>query len=318
MELTFIQAALIYASELTLLSIGFTLTYLTAKIPNFAHGTYAGIGIYVAYTFVKVFGLSPYYGFPFAFLLGGVISVVVYIFIIGTLMKMGSGSIVLTIATLAIQIFLTALINIFAYWVMLEYHQYAQGFLLKENDFQFAGWPGIFIVAISISIVTVIILHFALTKTKIGIAMRATAEDPELSSVLGININRIQLFSWFITGGLACLAGAMIPLWFQSGTATGSSIITSIMAGSLLGGFESVYGAILGGFTVGISEIVLTYLGQLYIGTWVGEYRTLIPMAFLVIVLLIEPRGFQGFYDRYMASRVKVKPTIQEETKKVD
>ena len=53
------MAALVYASELTLLSIGFTLTYLTAKIPNFAHGTYAGIGIYVSYTFSKIWGLSP-------------------------------------------------------------------------------------------------------------------------------------------------------------------------------------------------------------------------------------------------------------------
>ena len=55
-------AALVFASELTLLSIGFTLTYLTAKVPNFAHGTYAGIGIYVSYTFSKIWGLSPYLG----------------------------------------------------------------------------------------------------------------------------------------------------------------------------------------------------------------------------------------------------------------
>ena len=54
--------ALIFASELTLLSIGFTLTYLTAKIPNFAHGTYAGVGIYVSFTFSKIFGMSPYIG----------------------------------------------------------------------------------------------------------------------------------------------------------------------------------------------------------------------------------------------------------------
>ena len=84
MDIAFIQGALIYASELVLLSIGFTLTYLTAKIPNFAHGTYAGIGIYVVYTFVKVFGLSPYAGFPVAFIFGGLVSIVVYILVIDT------------------------------------------------------------------------------------------------------------------------------------------------------------------------------------------------------------------------------------------
>ena len=59
MDITICFMAITYAAELTLLSIGFTLTYLTAKIPNFAHGTYAGFGIYVSYTFAKFFGINP-------------------------------------------------------------------------------------------------------------------------------------------------------------------------------------------------------------------------------------------------------------------
>jgi len=316
--------AITYASELTLLCIGFTLTYLTAKIPNFAHGTYAGFGIYVSYTFAKFFHISPYMGFPLAFLIGGLISLAVFKLVFGTLAKMGSGAIVLTIATLAIQIFLGAILNIYAYSFVAFFGQYATGFLLKEWDFVVAGSiAGIFFVAIGISIAVVLVLHYLLTRTKLGIAMRATAEDPELASVLGININNIQLFSWFVTGGLACLAGAMIPMWFMSSPTTGSGIITSIMAGSLLGGFENVYGAIVGGFTIGISEIMFTLAGQLTLGTWFGEYRPLVPMTFLIIVLLIEPRGLQGFYERYKASRTKPKaaeaapaaPTEKEEKK---
>ena len=166
-----------------------------------------------------------------------------------------------------------------------------QAFLLREWDFKIGEISGIFFVSIGISIVTVIILHYLLTKTKMGIAMRATAEDTELASVLGINIVNIQLFSWFLTGGLASLAGAMMPFWFQSSPTTGSAIITSIMAGSLLGGFDSIYGAIIGGFTIGLAEVMLTLAGQLLIGNWFGEYRPLIPMFFLIAVLLIEPRG---------------------------
>jgi branched-chain amino acid transport system permease protein len=304
MDLTIWIQAITFASELTLLSIGFTLTYLTAKIPNFAHGTYAGYGIYVSYTFAKFLGINPYIGLPFAFIIGGLISVIVFKLVISTLTKMGSGSIVLTIATLAIQIFLGALLNIYAYAFIAFYSQYATGFLLKEFDFKVGDISGIFFVSIGISIVSMALLHYLLTRTKMGIAMRATAEDPELASVLGININNIQLFSWFLTGGLACTAGAMIPFWLQSSPATGSGIITSIMAGSLLGGFESVYGAMIGGFTIGMSEIMLTLAGQMLFGTWFGEYRPLIPMVFLIIVLLIEPRGLQGFWERYQKSRV--------------
>ena len=297
------MAALVFASELTLLSIGFTLTYLTAKVPNFAHGTYAGVGIYVSYTFAKIWGLSPYYGFPLAFIIGGIVSVVIYKLVIGVLTNMGGGAIVLTISTLAIQIFLTAFIQIYAYYLRERFSTYAMAFLLKENDFSIAGFPGIFVVSMTLTISLVLALHYMLTRTRIGVAMRATAEDPELASVLGINTDQIQLFSWFLTGGLACLAGAMIPLWFQSTPQSGAMIITSIMAGSLLGGFDSIYGSVIGGAIVGMSEILLTTWGQALIGVWVGEYRPLIPMIFLVTVLLIEPQGLQGAWMRFAATQ---------------
>lgn len=291
-----------FASELTLLSIGFTLTYLTAKIPNFAHGTYAGVGIYVSYTFAKILHMSPYIGFPLAFVLGGIFSVIIYKLVIGVLQSLGGGAIVLTISTLAIQIFLTGLIQIYAFWLRARYTTYAMAFLLKQFDFELGGFPGIFIVSMSLTAISVVTLHYMLTRTKIGIAMRATAEDPELASVLGININNVQLFSWFLTGGMACLAGAMIPLWFMSTPQSGAMIITSIMAGSLLGGFESVYGAVIGGFIVGVSEIMLTTWGQALLGPWVGEYRPIVPMIFLVAVLLIEPEGLEGAWKRFKAS----------------
>jgi branched-chain amino acid transport system permease protein len=297
------MAALVYASEITLLSIGFTLTYLTAKIPNFAHGTYAGVGIYVSYTFAKIWGLSPYLGFPVAFIVGGLFSVIIYKLVIGVLTNMGGGAIVLTISTLAIQIFLTALIQIYAYYLRERFSTYARAFLLKENDFMVAGFPGIFVVSLTLTVFSVVALHFMLTRTRLGVAMRATAEDPELASVLGINIEQIQLFSWFLTGGLACLAGAMIPLWFQSTPQSGAMIITSIMAGSLLGGFDSIYGSVIGGAIVGMSEILLTTWGQAVIGVWVGEYRPIVPMIFLVAVLLIEPQGLQGVWSKFAATQ---------------
>jgi branched-chain amino acid transport system permease protein len=296
------MSAIVYAAEITILSIGFTLTYLTAKIPNFAHGTYAGFGIYTVFTLTRIYGISPYIGFPIAFIIGGLVSILVYVIVIQVLSRMGGGAIVLTIATLAIQIFLTASLLIYAFWIRTVYSTYTVGFMLKENDFVLFDMPGIFTVSFSICVAVVILLHYMLTKTKTGVAMRATAEDPDLASTLGIDINRIQLFSWFLTGGLAALAGAMIPLWFSSNPSTGSMMITSIMAASLLGGFNNVYGAIIGGLAIGLSEILLTFWLQQNIGMWVGEYRPLIPMIFLVAILLIEPAGLQVVYERIMAS----------------
>jgi branched-chain amino acid transport system permease protein len=291
-----------YSSLVTILSIGFTLTYLTAKIPNFAHGTYAGIGIYVSWTISKILGYSPYIGFPLAFVFGGITSVIIYLLVINVIKRLGGGAVVLTISTLAIQILLTSLINIYVYGVREMYGTYGMGFMLKEYDFSIGGFRGIVVTSFSSVIIIVILLHILLTRTRTGIAMRATAEDPELSSILGININNIQKLSWFLTGGLACLAGAMYPLWFQSYPASGDYMITSIMAASLLGGFDNIYGSIIGGFGVGISEIIFTSWLQNTIDPGLGRWRPLIPMIILVVVLLFEPRGLTGVYERIKAS----------------
>jgi branched-chain amino acid transport system permease protein len=289
---------------ITILSIGFTLTYLTAKIPNFAHGTYAGVGIYVVWTLSKIYGFSPYLGFPIAFIVGGIVSLILYILVIRVITQLGGGAVVLTISTLAIQILLTAILSIYVYWARGIFGTYGMGFMLKEFDFTIGGYQGIFPMSLLICLVVVVVLHVLLTRTKTGIAMRATAEDPELASVLGINIDMIQKMSWFLTGGLACLAGAMYPLWFQSYPKSGAGIMTVIMAGSLLGGFDNIYGAIIGGFGVGFSEIVLTAWLQKVLGPWVGRWRPLVPMVILVAVLLFEPRGMTGLYERIKASPI--------------
>lgn len=293
-----LASALIFASLITLLSIGFTLTHMIAKIPNFAHGTYAGIGIYVSYTFCKIMNFSPYLSFPVAFVVGGIISVIIYLVIINVLSKLGGGLVIMTISTLAIQILLTAFLNIYAFWLRAKYKTYAQAFLLKKYDFKIGGYQGIFPVSIIMCIFISISLHYLLNKTKIGTAMRATSENSALASILGINTHHIQIISWFIIGGIASLAGAMIPMWFLAGPMTGSWLITSIMAGSLLGGLDTIYGAIVGGFTVGLSEILITRWAQTAIGIWIGEYRPMIPMIVLISVLLFEPRGLYGIYDR--------------------
>ena len=293
-----------YSSLITILSIGFTLTYLTAKIPNFAHGTYAGVGIYVVWTLSKIYGFSPYIGFPLSFVIGGFVSLLLYVLVIRVITRLGGGAVVLTISTLAIQILLTAILSIYVYWARGIFGTYGMGFMLKEYDFTIGTYPGIFPMSFLICFVVVILLHILLTRTKTGIAMRATAEDPELASVLGINIDMIQKLSWFLTGGLACLAGAMYPLWFQSYPKSGAAIMTSIMAGSLLGGFDNIYGAIIGGFGVGFSEIVLTAWLQKQLGPWVGRWRPIIPMLILVVVLLFEPRGMTGLYERVKASPI--------------
>jgi branched-chain amino acid transport system permease protein len=293
------MSAITYASMITILSLGFTLTHMTAKIPNFAHGTYAGFGVYVTWTLVRVCHVFPYYGFPLAFLLGGVIGIILYNIVVATLRRMGGGTIVLTIATIAIQIFLSQGLHIYAFWSRETFGLMSYGFLLKTNDMQIFGFQGIFVVSVLMVSGIVVALHWMLTRTKIGIAMKATAEDPGLASVLGIDINRIQILSWFLTGGMAALAGSMVPLWFMGSPIVGGGLLSSCMAGSLLGGLDNIYGAVLGGFSIGVVEIILTGQLQRWVGLWVGEYRPLVPMIATILVLLVEPAGMSGALEKW-------------------
>lgn len=292
-------ASLGYASVLSILCMGFNLTYLTSNIPNFAHGTYMGIGMYVSYIFWKMLNLSPYAGFPLAFLLGGAVGVLFYITVFRTLSRRGASTIVLTVATLAVQILLTAVIYIFAFWIREKYRVYTMGFRLTKCDFKIVGYPGIFPVSVGMCFVAAIVLHRMMTMTRVGVAMRAAAENQELAAVMGVNTSRIRMLSWFIAGGIASISGAMYPFYSLSGPYIGARIITTIFSASILGGLGSIYGALIGGFGLGLSEILFTFwLKRLFDAPWIGEYRPLIPVFVLAFVLLLEPRGLICLYER--------------------
>jgi branched-chain amino acid transport system permease protein len=262
------------------------------------------MGVYITYTVFKQWGMNPYVGFPVAFLFGGAVGFFLYITVVNILRRMGGGQIVLTIATMAINIFLVAGVNIYATWIRMLTGRYAYNFMVKEGDFMLYGQRGITYVAFAICLSTAVLLHLFLTRTKMGIAMRATAEDPGLASIIGINTERIQQISWFLTGGMACLAGTMFPFWFLGTPGVGASLLSACMAGSLLGGVESAYGAIMGGFIVGFAQVLLTTFLMQNIGEWTGEYRTMIPMLILIFVLLFEPRGMIGIIERFRRSKI--------------
>lgn len=295
--------ALVYANLILMLTIGFTTTYLTAKIPNFAHGTFAGIGIYVTFYIVKILKMNPYIACPIAFVLGAVISVFLYVVVIGTLKKFGATPISLTISTIALQIIISAMINIYADWIRTVTGVYSRIFLLRHADLKIAGLPGVLVTSTALIISLITIIHLILTKTKFGIAMRATVENPALASMFGINVEFVSTVSWAITGGLAGLAGSLFPLWFQSAPGTGNMLMTSVFAASVLGGIQSIYGAMIGGYVVGLGEVLGTSLLSRILGPWVAAYRTLIPLTILSIVLLISPQGILGLIETIQLKR---------------
>lgn len=286
--------AVIFASLLALLSIGLTLTYLTTRVPNFAHASFATIGVYIALITSRVWETSPYFAIPIAFAISGVVAVALYTFILKPLIRKGASQAIQMVATLAFDLIVIAVLNITADYIVKTFQVTSREFTLRSYDAEFMGLPLIVFVAPAVVIILAITLHIMLSKTKFGIAMRAATENPDLSGTVGINVKLVYGVSWLFGGGLAGIAGALMSLWFQGDPALGPQLIPSIFAASIVGGFLSIYGAIAGGLLVGLTEVLGTRFLAGEIGSWLIAYRPLIPLVFIVVTLLLAPRGLAG------------------------
>jgi len=286
--------AIIYSSLLVLLSLGLTLTYLTTKVPNFAHASFATIGVYLALIASRIWESSPYVAIPIAFVISGAVALALYTFILKPLIRKGASKAIQMIATLAFDLILIALLNITADYITKNYHIISREFTLRSYDGLFMDMPMILFVAPILIIIIASTLIIVLKKTKFGIAMRAAIENPDLSGVVGINVRLVYGVSWFLGGGLAGIAGVLMSMWFQGDPNLGVFLIPSIFAASISGGFTSIYGAIVGGILIGMSEILGTRFLAGEFGSWLIAYRPLIPLLFIVVTLLVVPRGLAG------------------------
>lgn len=309
-----IKDALVYANCVTMMSIGFTLVYMISRVPNFAQSTFAVLGVYCTFTMVRILEINPYLAMPLGVLLGAVLALVVYLGVVNTLTKYGAGPILLTISLLALQQIFLAGVQIYADYVRTVLGVYSRGFMLRVNDFRVGEFPGVLLVSTFLIVVIIVSLHLVLTRTQFGIAIRATVENAPLAAVLGINVKKISLVSWMITGGLAGLAGTFLPLWFSSGPGSGGMLSTSIFAASVVGGLSSIYGAMIGGYVISLLEVWGSYLLMKQLGLWAGAYRMLIPLTLMSLILMYEPGGIVSIIEKIQDRYLKPKKVRRKES----
>jgi len=297
LDISVFKDAIVFSSLLTLLTIGLTLTYLTTKVPNFAHGSIATVGIYVALILTKLLGLNIYLGLLPSFMLGGLVAILQYIVVLRPLSKRNASITTMMVATISFEFLLLSGLNILADYLSRSFLILSRYFLLKNFDFFFMGERGVLFISPILVIAITLGLFLLLTKTKFGVAMRATIENPPLAGTVGINADLVYIVSWFIAGGLAGLAGCLLPLWFIGNPDTGSFILISIFAAAVTGGLYNIYGAIIGGYVVGFAEIgLIRFMATLPdpFGAWIIGYRPVIPLLAMVITLMLAPSGITG------------------------
>jgi branched-chain amino acid transport system permease protein len=160
------------------------------------------------------------------------------------------------------------------------------------------GQPGILFVALGTLALCSAALYMLLNFTTLGIALRASMENSSLSEAIGINVSKMLAISWFIAGGLAGIAGSLIPMWTMVNPNTGTLLIASMFCASIVGGLEEIYGAILGGFLLGLVDVVGTSILASHVAPWVTLYEPVIPLLVLSGTVILAPRGLAGVHLR--------------------
>ena len=266
-----------------LLATGLNLIFGVMKLVNFAHGQLLMVGAFVAYEVTTIAGLNPY---------------------LSILVSMGSVALIgIALEKFAFrkvrgtdklnEIFISlGLIYVFQYLATLVWeNNYTiripsplAGLSLPIGDVSL-GYD--LILAMVVVVAILVGLVFLTKKTKIGLAMRATSQKSDASMLMGIDINRVYIFTFAVGAALAGAAGAIYGMLFPFNPAIGALPTIKAFAIIILGGLGSIPGAVIGGLLYGIAENVTGYLTN---STW----QNAVAFALLIAVLIIRPTGLFG------------------------
>lgn len=266
-----------------LVAVGFTLLWQTSQTINFAQGEFVMIPAFFVLASMKYLGL----GFWPAATLGLMISVLV----LGLLFKriivdpiLKHGVLPLVISTIAFSLFLKEAAKEF-------YSAQAQPFppLVEAADVTIFGAAVATqsLVVLGIAILTVGGLQYLLNGTRLGRAMQATAQNPNVARILGIPVERMILLTFMINAGLVAIASILISPIYLAKFTNGETLGLAAFIAAIVGGFNQVRGAIIGGLVLGVVDnMSAAYLS--------AQYRGALPLFILIAVILFRPQGLLG------------------------
>ncbi len=291
-EISLIWIAFCFSALYLLGSYAFNLTSKTLDAPNFSIGSLVFIGAYIPFSLKIFYGYEPYTCLPFAFIICATMNWTIYHTVFKKLLYVERKPELIALATLAVGIVLSSLLHIWVSYIrevtqispMLSY--------LKEYDFRYGIVRGVFLVS-TILVFSLFLLTRLLYNTRIGLIVRSLFENKTLAEIQGINISNVYSFLWFVSGGLAGLAGSLSPFILITSPREGFLFQNSIMASSILGGFGDVIGGFFGATVVGFTEIMVTIVGQHVFGAWFGEYRFFISIIIIALLLRYYPSGLK-------------------------
>lgn len=269
-----------------LIAVGYSMVFGVLRLINFAHGSIYAFGAYMVYFFVSMgMGLLP--AILAAVLLSGVLALLVDKITLEPLRKKNSQVISYLITTVGVSFIIQNVLSV-EYVFGSEKKVFPSLNLFGSIQFGNITIQSSQLIMFVVAVILLCVLTFIVNKTKIGLSMRATEQNPRAAKLMGVNVNFVISFTFFLGGASAAIAGALIGGYYQVISPTmGSMIGLKAFAAAVVGGIGVLYGSVVGGLVVGVSEC----LAAQYIGSNVRD-----PMAFviLILILIIKPNGLFG------------------------
>lgn len=314
-------AGLIIGSVYALGAVGVTLIFGILRFAHFAHGDMMTIGAFVALVCVALFsGGESILGLPAAFVLMPLAMVATAFIAIGVdrafyapLRRAKVRPVVIVMSSIGVMLMMQGLVRLFAgtgTW------QLEAGGAKTIYRLPLLGRDVILTqpqaLLIGFTAVAAIALHLFLTRSRMGKAMRAVSDNPDLARVSGISIDSVVRATWVIAGALAAAAGTLLALDVTLKPDLAFNIVLPIFAAAIVGGIGQPYGAIAGGMLVGFTETfavfnwsVLLRPLQPFLPDFIEipnriafvptEYKIVVPFFILIVVLIWRPTGiFRG------------------------
>jgi len=316
--------AVAYGAQLALGALGVTLIYSILRFSNFAHGDTMAFGTMATILFTWWFqSMGWHFGpLPTALLALPFGIVVTCALVLGTdrmvyayYRRTKAPPVILVIVSMGVMFIMNALTR---FIIGVGEQNFADGgrFLISAGDFKAATGlaEGLAIkstqaITVVVALICVGLLFWFLQKTRAGKSMRAYSDNEDLALLSGINPDRVVQITWIIAATLATIAGVLYGLDKSFKPFTYFQLLLPIFAAAIVGGLGSPIGAIVGGFLIAFSEIMVTYAWKKVLGYLVPadlapeglvqlmstDYKLAVSFAILIIVLLFMPTGlFKG------------------------
>ncbi|EGG87783.1 hypothetical protein HMPREF0491_00957 [Lachnospiraceae oral taxon 107 str. F0167] len=267
-----------------LIAVGYSLIFGILRLVNFSHGAIYAFGAEMAMIFIGMrFGITA--GIVTAMILTGVLGICIDKLALEPLRKKKSKPIASLITTIGISNIITNLLIVFLGSEKRNFNNIFGDGSIKFGNTVLTHTQ---IMMCLVSLALMLILMFIVYKTKIGLAMRATQQNSKAAAMMGINVDFVIAFTFFLAGVCATIAGALVGGYYQIVYPNmGFMAGLKAFAAAVLGGIGSLPGALLGGLIVGVSEsMAATFLGS--------TYRDAIAFIILIIVLIVKPNGLFG------------------------